>query len=353
MNNILIINPFGIGDVLFTTPVIRNLRLAYPQARIAFLANRRTSEFLHYHPDIHKVFVYERDEFVAIYGRNPLAFAQKWAHLLGEIRLQKFDAVFDFSLNSTFGFLSMSCGIPRRIGFDYRGRGRFLTDKFPLAGYEGKHVIEHYLDLLSHVGVPIVEKHMTIHIQPQNVQWVKDWFKAQDVDTRKPLVAMVPGGGQSWGVAAKFKRWPAAQYAALADKIIEKYDCAIILLGDKNEEPLSREVARLAGSPLYSAVGETSILQMAALMQECRLSIVNDGGPLHIAVACGAKTLSIFGPVDPVVYGPYPAGGHKVVQKGLPCQPCYRRFRMAQCEHVNCLNHLSVDEVYRKVEHLL
>ena len=64
VKKILIINTFGIGDVLFTTPMISNLRLAYPECTIAYLANRRTADFLKFNPDIYQVFVYERDEFV-------------------------------------------------------------------------------------------------------------------------------------------------------------------------------------------------------------------------------------------------------------------------------------------------
>ena len=56
--HILIINPYGIGDVLFTTPVVRNLRLAYPDAIIAYLANRRTAPIVQNLPQIDKVFIY-------------------------------------------------------------------------------------------------------------------------------------------------------------------------------------------------------------------------------------------------------------------------------------------------------
>src|ERR1035438_1688544 len=104
-NKILIINPYGIGDVLFTTPVIKNLRLAFPQAHIAYLANRRTADFLKYNLDINQVFIYERDEFVAAYRQNPLKFAQKWFSFFNDIRREEFDIVFDFSLNNTFRFL--------------------------------------------------------------------------------------------------------------------------------------------------------------------------------------------------------------------------------------------------------
>ncbi len=353
MNNILIVNPFGIGDVLFTTPLIANLKRAHPQARIVYLCNRRAAEVLSADQGIAKVLVYERDEFVAVYKKNPIEFAMKWLGLAYEIREARFDVVFDFSLNSTFGFLGLYAGIKRRIGFDHKGRGRLLSERIPLAGYEGRHVIEHYLDLLNRVGVPVTERYMSISVGASEEKWAKDWLKEKGIALDSLIIALVPGGGQSWGAAAKNKRWPADKYARLADNIFAKCPGVIILLGDSKETQLAQDLIKQAHVPLYSAVGQTSILQMAALMRHCRLVIVNDGGPLHIAVAAGVKTVSIFGPVDPRVYGPYPSEGHVVIQKGLACQPCYRRFRMAQCSHVACLNNLSIEEVTRKVESLL
>ncbi len=350
---ILIINPYGIGDVLFTTPVISNLRLAYPQASIAYLANRRTADFLKFNSDIAKVFVYERDEFVAVYRQNPLKFAQKWVEFASSIKQEGFDLALDFSLNSTFGFLSAVCGIKRRLGFNYRKRGRFLTDRVPFIGYEDKHVIEYNLDLLRHIQIPVSTRQMTFNIPSQDIQWARDWLLGNKIDPAKPLIAVVPGGGASWGKDARYRRWAASKYADLLDKIIENFDAAIILLGDSKEEELCRQVVNQAHFPLYFAVGKTSLCGMAALFAQCRLAIVNDGGPLHVAVAVGVKTVSIFGQVDPRVYGPYPVENHTVVQKGLPCQPCYRRFRRADCGHISCLVDLSVEDVYRKVKNIL
>jgi lipopolysaccharide heptosyltransferase II len=350
---ILVINPYGIGDVLFTTPVISNLRRAYPQARIAYLANRRTARFLQHNPDINQVFIYERDEFLEAYRQNPLKFAQKWFSFFNDVRRQGFEAVFDFSLNSTFGFLSAVCGIKRRVGFDYRRRGRFLTDRVFLSGYEEKHVAEYYLDLLRAIGIPVVPAPIKLDVPYQDIQWAQDWLNSHKIPADKPLIAVLPGGGASWGKAAANKRWPASKYAQLIDKIIENFDAVIILMGDSKEGELCREVVDLAHFPLYSAVGETSLLGLAALLMRCRGAIVNDGGPLHVAAAVGVKTVSIFGPVDPLVYGPYPAADHTVVQHGLPCQPCYRRFRQASCGHISCLRELSVEEVYRKVPNIL
>ncbi len=350
---ILIINPYGIGDVLFTTPVIANLRLAYPQASFAYLSNRRTADFLKVHPDIAQVYIYERDEFVETYRQNPFEFIKKSFGLFNSIKRQDFDAVFDFSLNSTFGFLGAACGIKRRVGFDYRKRGRFLTHRMPLSGYEEKHVVEYYLDLLRLMDIPVRTLSLRMDIPSQDIQWAQHWLKGHNVNVTKPLIAVIPGGGASWGLAARNKRWAPANYAHLIDKIIENFDAAVILLGDPKEKDICREVVNLAHFPLHVAVGETSLLGLAALLKCCRGAILNDGGPLHVAEAVGIRTVSIFGPVDPQVYGPYPRANHLVVQKNLPCQPCYRRFRMASCNHISCLVELSVEEVYRKVQHIL
>ncbi len=341
MKKIFIINPFGIGDVLFTTPVIANLRRAYPQAKISYLANARTAGVLRHHLDIDEVFVYERDTFNT----------GKWVDLWQRVRNCRFDTAFDFSMNEGLGFFVLSCGIPKRIGFNYRGRGRFLTDRRPLAGYEGKHVIDYNLELLEAQGVPVLDRCMHFPMDAADQAWAIQWLAEKNIRPGQGCIAVIPGGGASWGTAAKFKRWPSEKYSDLVDKIVEKSPSVIILMGDLKEEALCAKVAGNSRN-VYNAAGQTTVGQMAALLQHCRLAIANDGGPLHVAVACGVKTVSIFGPVDPGVYGPYPSSEskHSVVLKNLPCQPCYRRFRMASCGHLSCLNDLSVEEVFRKVE---
>ncbi|MDE2028298.1 MAG: glycosyltransferase family 9 protein [Candidatus Omnitrophica bacterium] len=350
---ILIINPYGIGDVLFTTPVIRNLRLAFPKAAIGYLANARTASFLKADGDITRVFVYERDEFVQAYRQNPLKFARKWFELFQTIKQEAFDLALDFSMNSTFGFLTAACGIKERVGFDYKKRGRFLTDRLPFEGYQGKHVIEHQLDLLRYLQIPVATNRMSLAIPYGDIQWARQWVLQQGIDSSKPLIGVVPGAGASWGKNAGFRRWAGSKYAELLDKIIENFDAAVILMGDSKEEEVCREVLRLAHFPIHFAVGQSSILRSAALLKSCKAAVLNDGGPLHMAVAVGTRTVSIFGPVDPVVYGPYPPQGHNVVQGRLACQPCYRRFRLARCEHISCLVELSVEEALRKVQGIL
>jgi len=356
VHKILIINPFGIGDVLFTTPLVSCLRRLYPDAFIGYVTNRRALPVVQSNPKINQVYVYDRDEFTE-------NLIPRWVSFFKEIRQAQFEVVFDLSLNATFGFFCMACGIPKRIGYDYRQRGRFLTDKILLKGYETKHVAEYYLDLLGQLDPSARDVRddfpTEFFIDHQHQQWAKDWMKAQGIDLKGKVIAVIPGGGASWGKDAQQKRWPLEQYVKLLDKIIAKSKAVVILLGDQKEQRLSQEITRQCSYPVYDAVGTTSLFQMAALLQLCHLAIVNDGGPLHVAVAVGTKTVSIFGPVDPMVYGPYVGAGigaedkHLAIVKGLACQPCYRQFRKAFCEHLGCLNHLTVDEVFNQIERLL
>ena len=353
-SKILIINPFGIGDVLFTIPLVRNLKLSYPESFIGYLCNRRTAEFLNNYPKIDRVFIYERDEFHLFYRKSKWNFMREGFGFLRQIRRADFDLVIDLSLNGTMNFLTALIGIPHRVGFNYKGRSPFLTKKIPLEGYQNKHVAEYYLSLLEIFGHEAKIKELEFPLQEKDRQWAQEFFKKQGISTGDVVVGLVPGGGASWGKEAVYKRWPPEKYAKLADKIVEKFSAKIILMGNQNEAKLCQTVASTMRNPACLST-ESTIGQFAALLKSCRLNVVNDGGPLHVAVAAGAKTVSIFGPVDEIVYGPYGAlaNHHLVVTKEIACRPCYRKFRRAECHHISCLGLIDVEEVLEKVVMLL
>ncbi len=363
---ILIINIFGVGDVLFTTPLITNLKNYWPQVSIGYLCNQRTGEIFKNHPQVDKVFIYERDEYHAIYRQSKIKFINKMRQTLKNIRQEKFDLAIDLSLNPSIGFFLWLVGIKERIGFDYRRRGRFLTRKMKMDGYEDQAVTEYYLDILKELNVPITERALKIFPGPDDRQYAGLLLSRYGCPSTERPVAIFPGGGASWGQAASFKRWDVENYAQLADKIIEKFNVKVILMGDQKESGLCQDLAgRMHRRPIIIS-GQTTLNQLAAVLENCRLAVLNDGGPLHVAVACGTRTVSIFGPVDERVYGPYEGFEHSqihhdhtrikkhlVVTKTIACRPCYRRFRMVDCAHHNCLKTLSVDEVFRKVEEAL
>jgi len=351
LKTVLIINPFGIGDVLFTTPLIKNLKQQIPDISIGYLANTRVAKILKIYSLLDRVFVYDRDEFHRCYHRSKAEFLRQARRLLGEIRAQRYDAVIDLSLAMPTGFLMALAGIQERIGFDYRGRGRFLTTRIPLAGYEGRHVVEHYLDLLRRLGIEAQPLAMDFPMEPDDRRWAADIFHRYQLDSC--VIAIVPGGGASWGREANRKRWPLQRFAELADRLVETYGAKILLIGGPEDKSLSQTIQSRMTNTVLDFTGDLTPAQSAALFAKSHLVITNDGGPLHMAVAAGARTLSIFGPVDERVYGPYPAAGHVCVSTKIPCRPCYHRFRVAQCAHCSCLQELPVEEVFQRVKDVL
>ena len=350
LRKVLIINPFGIGDVLFTTPMISNLKLHNPGIHIGYICNRRAEGVLRTNTKVNQIYIFERDEFQKVYQQSKWRFLKKVWELISLIKAERYDAVLDVSLNLNFGFMGWVLGIPYRVGFNYKRRGLFLNQKIKIRGFEGKHVVDCYLELLSKLSIPVVEKKLQLNISSRDQQWAQEYIQKEEIKGDERLVVMMPGGGASWGKEARFKRWSPESYAKLADKMIENLGAAIILVGDQSEKDLCLEVEKWMMHPVQILCGQTTVSRLAALMAKTRITIVNDGGPLHIAVAAGARTASIFGPVDEKVYGPYPRDGHLVFKKELACRPCYRQFRRAKCDHVSCLSALTVDEVYQSIK---
>jgi len=354
MKRVLVANIFGIGDVLFTTPLIASLKKAVPGISVDYVCNARTRDVVECIPGVSDIYVHEKDDVVRLWRES-------WKKCFGTIferfrdmRGKKYDAVFDFTLSREFGIFFALAGIPRRIGLDYRGRGLFLTDRVPIEGFEDRHVVEYYLDLLGPLGLPASEKKMTLAPDAEKAVWAERYLHEKGV-TEGRIAAVIPGGGASWGHQASRKRWPEEGFSGVADRLVRK-GVRVLLLGGEAERELCLSVA--AGMEEKADVVENGlgIKEYIALLNRCGLAVCNDGGPLHLAAALGLKTVSMFGPVDERVYGPYPAAdSHRVITaSGLECRPCYNRFRLPECDHgMKCLADITPEEVAEACEELL
>lgn len=351
---ILIVNPFGIGDVLFSTALIEAIGRLVEGCHIGFLCNRRTEALLRNNPLVDWIFVFEKDEYRNLWKESKVRCFRKFASLLKEIKVKRFDTVFDLSLSRQFGFFTWLIGIPRRIGFNYRKRGVFLTDKIDIKGYNYKHIVEYYLDLLGLVDLKPTTNYLMLYVSDADKKWAKDFLMANGIKEGDLIVGIVPGGGASWGKDATFKHWGGEKFAQVADQLIEKHKAKVIIFGDEAETDICNGVRNNMKDIAVMACGKTALLQFAALMGMCNLVIANDGGPLHIAVAMGAKTVGIFGPVDEKVYGQYPSNEkHKVVKSNLECQPCYRNFKLVDCDMRRCLDEIAPEDVFKAAEEAL
>ncbi len=345
---ILIVNPFGIGDVLFSTPLISNLRVALPESYIAYICNMRAKDALYSNPQINEVFVFEKDEYRKLWRQRKSRCIKKFISFLVKIKKKRFDLVIDLSLGSQYSFFLWLLGVKKRIGYNYKNRGRFLTHSFDISGYNDKPIVDYYLDLLKFLHIQPKRFGLRMNIPANDRYWADEFFKKSGLQENNLIIGIVPAGGASWGKDVSYRHWPWKNYARLADRLITELDAKIIIFGDSSEQNICREVQNVMREDSISACGKTSLGQFAALIAKCNLVICNDGGPLHVAVSQDIRTVSIFGPVDEKVYGPYPLGSrHIVVTKKIDCRPCYKRFKLPACQrNRQCIRAITAEEVF-------
>jgi lipopolysaccharide heptosyltransferase II len=352
---ILVINPFGIGDVLHSTPIIQAIKEAYPDSFIAFWCNQRTKELLKNNPAINKIFPLSRGDIKKIYYQSKWAGINNSLKLFSGLRREKFDLVLDFSLDHRYGLVSLFAGIKKRIGFDYKNRGKFLTDKIPLKGYTDRHIVDYYRELLKPLGVKSKIYNLEFPATQGSIQKIKRLFSSLGLKEDDSIIGIFPGGGASWGLDARTRHWPALRFAQLADLLIQQCRVKVAILGDKTERPLADIVKGAMKNESIDLVGRVELEDLSALLRSLKLLVSNDGGPLHMAVASGTKTVSVFGPVNDLVYGAYPpSADHVIVKSDIECRPCYNDFRLQPCsKDRECLKSISVEKVFNAVVKVL
>ncbi len=354
IKKIVIFNPFGMGDVLFSTPLLRNLKAIFPKSLITYICNRRTHLLLDNSTFVDDVIVFEKDEWRKILKESKLGFVKHFFSFYWKIRSANYDVMFDLSINSQYGLFFKLTGIPMRIGFNYRRRGRFLTHSVELPyGYSQKHVARYHLELLKFLGKDFKEYPFNLNLSTDIVDAARDKLSGLGIDFSKTLIGVCPGSGDSWQKTAKYRRWPKEYYAELCLAMVKDLQGHILLFGSVSEKTICDSIAsELPSDRAANLCGEISLSEFCAMLSLCGVLITNDGGPFHIGQALNKKTIVFFGPVDKKVYGPYPDESlSTVLITNFDCQPCYRSFKFGGCEFDNrCLRQIKPQEAILAVK---
>ena len=124
------------------------------------------------------------------------------------------------------------------------------------------------------------------------------------------------------GASADIRRWPVKFFAAVGDALWKTHNMFPVLLGTKQEIPLSEEYAAHASGPFVSLIGQTDLTELAAALTLSSLCISNDTGTLHLASGLGTPVLGIYlATAQSWDTGPY-AAGNCSLEPDLPCHPC-------------------------------
>jgi heptosyltransferase-2/heptosyltransferase-3 len=129
----------------------------------------------------------------------------------------------------------------------------------------------------------------------------------------------------------------------------------VLLTGSQAEERLCAGIAERMESEALVLAGQTTLDQLAALFARCRLVLGPDSGPLHLAVAVGAPTVHLYGPVDTATFGPWGAPGRqRALTSAWPCIPCNRLdYGPDELAHHPCVREIRVEQVLQAARRVL
>ncbi|MDP2922271.1 MAG: lipopolysaccharide heptosyltransferase II [Candidatus Omnitrophota bacterium] len=279
---ILIVRTDRIGDVILSTPVIKNLRNFYPSAHIAFMCRPYTKDIAEGNPYLDEVIVYDKD------GKHKSIW--KSIGFASYLRKKKFDLAIILHPTDRMHTLLFFCGIAQRVGWNKK-KGWLLTQAIPHTKQEGsKHELEYTLDILRAMNIPVVDKDMYFPIKEEAEQKIEKILKENKIEDREEFIVIHPSA------SCPSKRWPQEYFSKLVRLLKEKAGVKIAIITSKDEKSFGEQIVK--ENEVVDLRGNLSVAEIGSLLKRAKLFISNDSGPVHIAAALGIPVISIFGRND-------------------------------------------------------
>lgn len=328
---VLIVKLSALGDVAHALPVIDYLRTAAPAAQIDWAVDRRFAPLLEGNPGLRRVVSMDlkrwKREWTTAAARREAASAVR------ELREGRYDVAFDLQGNAKSGVVVRLSGAPLRIGFDRDGAREapnlLFTNRKVALRPEDRHISQKLLRVVcapfggefdlsalrAHVAVTDAEERRAARIV------------AEASPEGSPLV--VVHAGTTW----RTKRMDPGFWAEAVRGLRDGFPRlgALLSWGTDEERREAEEIRALAGSGTV-VLPRLSLRELAAVCRRCGYLMAPDTGPLHVAAAAGAKTVSVFRVTDGNRNAPYGAA-HRFLQAPMPCTACLRKrcARDAEC----------------------
>ena len=363
---ILLIKPSAFGDVVHTIPVLAKLRARYPQARIDWLIAPEIADLVRCHPALSHAILFDRRRYLR-FGRSWRATAD-FLGLLYRLWRTRYELVIDLQGQLRSALLTLAAAAPVRIGFDrprkealqatLRRLGRTALPHGWTGCREGAflaythhirlptldiHAIDRYLWVAGLLGLDAGPPDGTVYLPPEADAGADRLLAAHGLRDR-PFALLVPG--TVWPT----KHWRADGFAEVG-RHFRRAGLGVVLAGAPQDRARCQAVAAACPGACDLA-GQTTLAELGALIRRAVVSVTNDSGSMHLAVALDRPVVSVFGPTDPVWIGPY-GRPQAVVQAGVACAPCYFR-RLRQCPHGHaCMEQVSAAMVIERVQSIL
>jgi heptosyltransferase III len=351
---ILVVATQRIGDVLLTTPLIRSLRRAWPQAQIDALVFESTKGILAANPDLHEVITTTEQP---TFGEHARLYRRIW---------RAYDVAISTMAGDRPTLYAWAAGHERV--------GALLPDR---KSRWKRRLLSHWVefDNLNTHAVLMNLKLVELLDVPKHYEVVVSWSDAAAVRIDALLSHQAPN--QRLAVLHlypkfNYKMWHAQGWSALAHRLTSQ-GLRIVLSGSDSAEELYyiEKILPLLPQNTLNLAGQLNLEQLACLLSRAAIYIGPDTAVTHIAAAVGVPTVALYGPSNPVKWGPWPknhreernpwkrlgsqrSGNVVLIQGQGACVPCL----LEGCDRniasfSDCLQELAAEKVIAAAEALL
>jgi lipopolysaccharide heptosyltransferase II len=345
--NILLSRLRLIGDVVFTTPLLRGLRHHFPDAHIAYLVEPPAASIVRGNPHI--------DELIEIPLTRGLARLASDIAIARQLRRRRFDIALDLHGGPRSAWLVRASGAPMRIGYTIKGRSWMYTHVVQRApDLTPRHSVRNQWDLLQPLGIgPADEARYPMEMidDPQAAARVDARLDAAGIAGHPIAIVHVSAGNP-------FRRWPEESFRALVVQLARRDPSRrIVLTSGPSDAAAARRIADAARTELGALaaavpdMGELDLPELRALTARAAVYIGGDSGPVHVAATTTTPIVELLGPTLPERSRPWrdPRWFADIVDAGaLPCRPCHQRV----CEpgDFRCLTSITPERVAAAAE---
>ncbi len=333
--NILIARTDRIGDTILTLPLAVYLKKKFPDSKIIFLAREYTKDVVELCSSVDKIICLGSQNF---FGTVNTLIDEKID--IGILVNPKFKTA----------FLLWLASIKKRIGTKYRWYSFLMNHKVSLhRKYNVKHELEYNFDLLKplEIQTDVNESNVDfdIRIDHATEQRVRDRLAKINIDfTDKIIILHIGSGGSAID-------WNKNNFRELVKFILNELPHKILLTGSYEEFDMIQETFKDLRKNIYNVAGMFNLKELFCLFQMTELYIGNSTGPTHLAAAAGTNVIGFYPKVpscSSLRWGPYTSKKF-VFEPDIDCEDC----TIEQCKKLNCMDSISVNEVFKKVKTIL
>ena len=352
IQNILVVQIADIGDVILSSPFLRELRRFYPKAWISLAVQPRIFNLIEKCPYVDEVIAFD---WRTTQKKNSylLGFPRWWMESSRIAKINFWTRDLDMAISTRWNedpcqaaslILMYASGAGQKIAYKdtspdpmlygWKDLNRLIT-RGPSRGFP-KHEVEHQLDILRFLGATPHEFSLEVWTSKEDELFARSILDKHGVAHTDPIIAFAPGA--AW----PFRRWSSDRFIELGEWLQKNYNTYILIFAGKDEHDLALRIERgLHKGKTVNLAGKTTLREMASILRRCTLFIGNDSGPLHVATAAGIPVVGFYGPGEYERFKPW-GSNHETLRLGLSCSPCSQNCLF---DEPRCIKGITVNQV--------